>query len=1062
MKKTFLVSCFVAFAICVFADSPKREIRASWVATVENIDWPSTKITGTGTAAEQQITAQKQELIDILDRLVATNMNVAFFQIRPAADALYSTEITTWSSYLTGTRGKAPGYDPLRFAIDEAHKRGIEIHGWMNPYRYRNSTFPTYPTDDYMQVQHSDWLLNMSGSVILNPGLPEVRKHIADVTKEIITKYSDIDGIVWDDYFYISSITSQDNAAYKAYNPNNLSLDDWRRDNVNKTVQEVYDTIQSCNPEILFGISPRGIWSTSQEAASKYGVELPQGITGSDNYNSIYCDALAWLSSGTIDYISPQLYWATTSSGQDYDILCPWWHGIAKKYNRHFYSSMGLYRLWENEEYKLEIDRNRTTDSIAPGAIVFSDKNLGQYGTYLQANCFTSPALRPVIDWKEAKTLAAVANLTYNNDSLKWDGGALKYSVYIIPLTSTDDLKEMEKATNLLGVTYVNAFDISAYSSRLATHKFAVRSMDGFANESNPAFYIHTATDIITTSAASNITKTSVKLNGTAMSKTAISAKGFEWKPDTGIYAKITGTLESGYLSADLSGLTLNTNYVYRAYLTNESGTIYGQEVPFTTSGNLPPQVVTLAATNILGTGATLNGTVVIGGEPLIKQGFEWKTETGSYQQIEGTLVGSALSSSLTGLAYRTVYIVRAFAQTESGITYGEEKQFITSSGGEITETLTVEQLWKKQRSDVDYIYTGNVQRSMAYYDGKLYIPRISTSGEFVVVDAATGGKVATKTVKTFDSEWNMMSVAISNDGQIMFGSSLIKASDITINVSDKDNGGCSVTKTFSLPSFGRCDYFSYYGDFATEAGGYVLALSNTTRKVAKIPVTNGEFGTPATITSTDIPTGLSTKTLALGESELYLQTSTTIPQRHILSNGSLLESFGAVAPVEDPEGTSGMTIFSLQGHKFMVTPASKLGSIDFFDITNGLDAAKKVAKSTSDIGITENSTYTVGMCSYTANDTAYVYVLVPNNGLVAYKVFISTTDISNISNDNVMLIAMKEGVKVKLNQSALIQVYNIGGNCIYQKCCNSDVEIPLHQGIYVICVDGVPFKFVR
>ena len=1064
MKKSIvLLSCAVAFSVIALADSPKRELRASWIATVENIDWQTTKITKTGAEAEQQIAAQKQELIVILDRLAATNMNVACLQIRPMADALYRTEITTWSYYLTSTRGKDPGYDPLRFAIDEAHKRGIELHGWMNPYRYRNSSTPTFPDDDYMKVQHPEWILNMSGSMILDPGLPEVRKHIADVTKEVLVNYPDIDGILWDDYFYISEISSQDNATFLAHNPENLSLADWRRDNVNKTVKEVYDTIQAFNPEILFGISPRGIWSTSREAAAKYGVELPEGITGSDNYNSIYCDALAWLSEGTIDFISPQLYWATTSTGQDYDVLCPWWYGVAKRYGRHFYSSMGLYRGWENDEYKLQIDRNRATDSIAPGAIVFSDKNLAVYGPFLKASCFTSPSLRPLIDWKETKPLLPITDLTLEGDLLKWNhGSAIKFSVYVLPQASTDDLKELEKSSNLLGVTYEKQFNISDYMSLLPTHKFAVCAMDGYARESTPYFYINTTKDIITTSAATELTRSSAKLNGTAMSQSPISFKGFEWKQVGGEYQRIDGMLAGGYLSANLTGLNLLTSYVYRAYMTNADSTAYGKEVTFTTPGFVPPTVTTTTATNVTGTSATLNGTISAGEEAIVSQGFEWKTGTGAFQRIVGTLSGTELSAELSGLNPRTVYEFRAFAETATETTYGETEQFITGSSGEITETLTVDLLWKKTRTDVDYIFTNNQQRCIAYYDGKLYIPRISTAGTFVVVNAANGEKIAQRTVKSFNSEWNMMSVAISDDGQIMFGSSLIATSGLTINVSDRDNGGLKETQSFSMSNFGRCDYFSYYGDFNTEEGGYVLALSNTSRKVAKIPVSNGIFGTPTFLNNSAIPTGLSTKTLALNDSELYLQTSTTVPQRHMFTNGNLIEEFGGVSPVEDPEGTSGMAVFSLKGRKYMVTPASKLGSIDFFDITNGLNVAEKVAQPTADIGTTANTAYTVGICAYADLDTAYVYVLVPNNGLVAYKVHIASTDIQNTTVNNTMILKTDLGARVELNQAALIQVYSINGALVYQKKAYGTVVIPLNQGAYLICVDGQPNKFVK
>jgi hypothetical protein len=181
-----------------------------------------------------------------------------------------------------------------------------------------------------------------------------------------------------------------------------------------------------------------------------------------------------------------------------------------------------------------------------------------------------------------------------------------------------------------------------------------------------------------------------------------------------------------------------------------------------------------------------------------------------------------------------------------------------------------------------------------------------------------------------------------------------------------------------------------------------------------------------------------------------------------MFTNGNLIEEFGGVSPVEDPEGTSGMAVFSLKGRKYMVTPASKLGSIDFFDITNGLNVAEKVAQPTADIGTTANTAYTVGICAYADLDTAYVYVLVPNNGLVAYKVHIASTDIQNTTVNNTMILKTDLGARVELNQAALIQVYSINGALVYQKKAYGTVVIPLNQGAYLICVDGQPNKFVK
>ena len=494
MTKNFLLFIFLSFCISLQSIEPQREFRANWVATVGNIDWPKTKITTAGN--QTQINAQKAELINILDKMQAANMNAVFLQIRPMADALYQTQITTWSSYLTGTRGTNPGYDPLAFAIEEAHKRGMELHGWMNPYRYTNST-TTHSSTDYMQVQHPDWILSFStNEKILNPGLPAVRTHIAQVTKEVIVNYPDIDGIVWDDYFYISAITSgnQDATTFQTYNPQALTVKDWRRDNVNKTVKEVYDSIQAINPGIRFGVSPRGIWSISTTAANKYGVTLPQGITGADNYNEIYCDALAWLSQGTIDYISPQLYWATYptgGTGQDYNVLAPWWQSIANKYGRHFYSSQALYRGWDTAEIGRQINKNRSVNTVSPGSVFYNTSYFlsVSYGPYLETNFFQTLILPPVISWKSGDVLP-VTYVQKNENTLSWnttqtDGS---FAIFAVPNELAPNPVDGFDYMLTRHWTKNNSFDISNYTALKSTHRFAVAAVNRLEKMSTPVY----------------------------------------------------------------------------------------------------------------------------------------------------------------------------------------------------------------------------------------------------------------------------------------------------------------------------------------------------------------------------------------------------------------------------------------------------------------------------------------------------------------------------------------------------------------------------------------------
>jgi len=493
MKKFTLLFAYLFFIVVMAIASPKREMRAIWISPISG-DCPTFKITTPGNLS--QINQQKSQLTNYLDRVKQGNLNAVFLHVRAMSDAFYPSELAPWTAYICD-RGVDPGYDPLAFALEECHKRGLEFHAWMNPFRYE-STSVTHPEDDPMRVQHPDWILQVGNQSILDPGNPAVRTYIANVTKEIIQKYPDIDGIVWDDYFYVTGMGSQDNASFVAHNPNGLSLGDWRRDNVNKTVAETFNMIQSINPGIRFGISPPGIWSTSSSAAAKYGVSLPNNVQGCwDVYNSIYADGLAWLQSHTIDYISPQCYWRTDNPSPDYISLVTWWSAMAKKFGRHFYSSQGLYNINPNKPFTLadcwlQIDKNRELDATAPGSVFFCLKYyLNEYmNTYLPANRFEQPSLTPLIEFKASEGLGAPSEVVRGSDNiLTWTAPAngRKYSIYLLPAGGENNMRNYTTATYLIGTAFGNSMNVAAHSDKFATHRFAVRTLDRMGNESTPA-----------------------------------------------------------------------------------------------------------------------------------------------------------------------------------------------------------------------------------------------------------------------------------------------------------------------------------------------------------------------------------------------------------------------------------------------------------------------------------------------------------------------------------------------------------------------------------------------
>jgi uncharacterized lipoprotein YddW (UPF0748 family) len=294
----------------------RREMRAVWIATVDNLDWPSRP--GLSTAD------QKRELVAMLDRSVELRLNAIVFQVRPAADALYESKLEPWSEYLTGEMGRAPSpfYDPLKFAVEEAHKRGLELHAWINPYRARYST-KHRASKTHVSRARPDLVRKYGPYVWMDPGDPEVRARTKRVVLDLVKRY-DIDGVHLDDYFYPykeqrrhRDIPFPDNSTYKRYQKKGgtLSKNDWRRENVNLLVSELNTAVHESKPWVRFGISPFGIWRPG----------YPSSVRGLDQYSELFADARKWWNEGWVDYLVPQLYWSVDRPQQSYVELLQWW-----------------------------------------------------------------------------------------------------------------------------------------------------------------------------------------------------------------------------------------------------------------------------------------------------------------------------------------------------------------------------------------------------------------------------------------------------------------------------------------------------------------------------------------------------------------------------------------------------------------------------------------------------------------------------------------------------------------------------------------------------------------
>ncbi|MGW2150252.1 glycoside hydrolase family 10 protein [Nonomuraea bangladeshensis] len=321
LKGLALAAAATAVPLPAFADTdaayvpPLHQMRGMWIASVVNINWPSKQ----GLTADQQ----KAEYLAWLDLAVQRGLNSVFVQIRPAADAFWPSPFEPWSEYLTGKQGQDPGYDPLGFAVEETHKRGLAFHAWFNPYRVSMQADPAKLHPDHPGRKHPDWIVPFGGKLYYNPGMPEVRKFCQDAMMDAVTRY-DIDGLHFDDYFYPTNTTAfDDSAAFAQYGAGFPDLAAWRRNNVDLMVQEMQQRVLQAKPDIAWGISPSGIWR------NKGTDPLGSETNGGQSYDNLHADTRGWVKKGWLDYIAPQLYWYIGQPPADYSKLVPWWSDVA-------------------------------------------------------------------------------------------------------------------------------------------------------------------------------------------------------------------------------------------------------------------------------------------------------------------------------------------------------------------------------------------------------------------------------------------------------------------------------------------------------------------------------------------------------------------------------------------------------------------------------------------------------------------------------------------------------------------------------------------------------------
>ncbi|MFF4407019.1 glycoside hydrolase family 10 protein [Streptomyces sp. NPDC001262] len=351
----------------------KREFRGMWTATVANIDWPSRP----GLAPD----LQRAELLALFDTAVARRLNAVILQVRPTADAFWPSRYEPWSEYLTGHQGRSPGWDPLAFAVREAHKRRLELHGWFNPYRVANHTDPGRLVPGHPARVHPDWVLPYGGRLYYNPGLPEVRRFVQDAMLDAVWRY-DLDGVHFDDYFYPYPVSGQafdDTAAYERHGAGFPDRAAWRRDNIDRLVRETGERIKRRKRHVQFGISPFAVWRN--RTTDPRGSDTRAGV---QTYDDLYADTRSWVRKGWIDYIVPQIYWEIGNRAADYAKLVPWWAETVRGTGVHLYVGEALYRAgdpaqpapWQDPA---ELSRHLTLDAAHPevqGNAYFSAKQV--------------------------------------------------------------------------------------------------------------------------------------------------------------------------------------------------------------------------------------------------------------------------------------------------------------------------------------------------------------------------------------------------------------------------------------------------------------------------------------------------------------------------------------------------------------------------------------------------------------------------------------------------------------------------------------------------------------
>jgi uncharacterized lipoprotein YddW (UPF0748 family) len=475
--------------------APKREFRGVWVATVANIDWPSRP----GLSIDQQ----KAEFIGILEQHKANGMNAIMLQVRPAADAFYAKSREPWSQWLMGRQGlaPAPGYDPLAFAIKEAHFRGMELHAWFNPYRATMSTTAVV-SPDHITRKRPDLFFTYGGKKQFDPGIPEVREYIIQVILDVVKGY-DVDGIHFDDYFYPYKIEGQrinDNLTFKKYADGIADISDWRRNNVDVLIKALGDSIHHYKNYVKFGVSPFGIWRNKSEDT------LGSATSGLSNYAELYADSRKWIKEGWVDYINPQIYFSFSRAVAPFATLVDWWSN--NTFGRHLYIGQAAYLVNQRKEAAWRVPteipnqvRYIRNNNRVQGSVYFSSKSFSTVapalGDSLKRNLYRYPSLPPQMPWLDEivpnppREFSAVGQK--DGVHLKWEkplkaADGETASGYVLYRFEEGEEIGVQNPKNILRISFeefTSYIDTSTEKDKRYT--YLLTALDRLKNESEPS-----------------------------------------------------------------------------------------------------------------------------------------------------------------------------------------------------------------------------------------------------------------------------------------------------------------------------------------------------------------------------------------------------------------------------------------------------------------------------------------------------------------------------------------------------------------------------------------------